>query len=100
LVAVKVKFFGVVRGLTDGPSTVVEMDNDATLADLLEELHKKYGKRFYDGVLCESNGLKGHVKLFMNDAEIDSRKLATTKVAVAGAAAETMLYVVPSTAGG
>src|ERR1035437_6153267 len=100
MVRVNVKFFGVVRGLTDGPHTVVELDDDATLTDLLKELHKRYGKPFYDGVLCESNGLKGHVKLFMNGEEIDSRKLATTKVAVAGAAAETMLYVVPSTPGG
>jgi molybdopterin converting factor small subunit len=100
MVKVKVKFFGVVRGLTDGPSTVVEMDDDATLADLLKELHKKYGKAFYDGVLCESNGLKGHVKVFLNDEEIDNRRLAATKVVVAGAAAEAMLYVVPSTAGG
>lgn len=100
MVTVNVKFFGVVRDLTDGPHTAVELDDNATLTDLLKELHKKYGKPFYDGVLSEENGLKGHVKLFMNGEEVDSRKLATTKVMVDGAAAETMLYVVPSTTGG
>lgn len=100
MVTVKVKFFGVVRDVTDGPHTVVELDDDATLIDLLQELHKKYGKPFYDGVLSESKGMKGHVKLFMNGEEVDSRKLATTKVMVDGAAAETMFYVVPATTGG
>lgn len=100
MVAVKVKFFGIVRGLTDGPQTIVELHDDANLLDLLKELHKKYGKPFYDAVLSESNGLKGHVKLFLNGDEVDRRDLATTKVTKDGAAAETTLYVVPSTTGG
>ncbi len=103
MVAVKVKFFGAIKGLTDGPNTVVELDEDATVTDLLKELHKKYGKSFYDGVLSDANGLngvKGHVKLFINGEEVHSQKFATTKVMVDGAVAETMLYVVSATTGG
>ena len=100
MITVNVKFFGVVKGITDEPITVIEVNEDATLADLLQGLYRKYGKPFGDRVLSDSNGLKGHVKLFLNGEEVDSRKLETTKVVVAGAAGEAMLYVVPSTAGG
>jgi len=100
VVAVKVKFFGAVRGLTDGPATVVELNEDATMTDLLTELNRRYGKPFHDRVLSDTQGLKGHVKLFLNGEEVDSRKLAATKVSVAGEPAETVVYVVPSTAGG
>ena len=100
MVAVRVKFFGAVRGFTDGPATVVELNENATMTDLLAELNRKYGKRFHDRVLSDTEGLKGHVKLFLNGEEVDSRNLATTKVSLAGEPVETVDYVVPSTAGG
>lgn len=103
MVVVQVKFFGDVRSFTDGPKTIVELNDGATVTDLLKELDKKYGKPFHDGVLSESNelyGIKGHVKLFLNGDAVESRNFPTTKLVAEGAAAEAMFYVVSATTGG
>lgn len=97
---VSVKFVGVLRDVTGGRRTVVDLGEDASLTDLLAALHRRYGQRFDESVLSGSNGVKGHVKLFLNGREIDRRDLSTTRVVVDGVAAQAILYVVPSTAGG
>ena len=103
MVVVQVKFFGDVKSLTVAPKTIVELNDGATVADLLKELGNKYGKPFHDGVLSESKelyGVKGHVKLFMNGDAVESRNFPTTKIVAEGAAAEATFYVVSATTGG
>jgi molybdopterin converting factor small subunit len=103
MVVVQVKFFGDVKSFTDVPKTIVELNDGATVADLLQELDRKYGTPFHEGVLSESNelyGVKGHVKLFLNGDVVESRNFPTTKVIAESAPVEATFYVVSATTGG
>ncbi len=97
---VKVKFHGVIRDITHAPTTEIELKDGATVKDLLDNLHQKYGRDFYDRVLDDMVGVRTYVRLFLNNEEVDNTKLDTTKVVVDGSAAEAMLYVMPASTGG
>jgi molybdopterin converting factor small subunit len=100
MVTVKVKFFGIVRDITRAPVTEIEVDDDATVLDLLQALQRECGQSFSDAVLSDVNGLQSHVMLFMNDEEVNRWKLGETKVVGPGGGAEAIVYVIPSAVGG
>jgi hypothetical protein len=103
MVVVRVKFFGDVKGFAPVPTTMVELNDGASVIDLLKELADLYGKRFQEGVLSQSSelyGVKGHVQLFMNGESVERRNFPTTKIVAEGAAAEATLFVVSATTGG
>ncbi len=100
MATIKVKFHGVIRDITGGPTTEVELSDDATVMDLLKTLHEKYGQAFYDRVLDEALGVRTYVRLFLNDEELDNNALASTKLVTDGVAADAMLYVMPAMTGG
>ncbi len=97
---VTVRFFGVVRDFTKEPEVALELADGSTIRDLLDDLRTRYGEPFRNAVLCDSGELKGHVKLFMNDEEVNPRLVTITKLVASGEAADALLYVLPSTAGG
>ena|SRR3989304_6632317 len=100
MLKVKVRFFGVIRDVTGGQTTEVEVGDDASIMDLVKQLHQQYGRAFYDRVMDEALGVRSYVKLFLNNEEVDNSKLATTKLVRDGAAAEAMIYVMPASTGG
>ncbi len=100
MATVKVKFHGVIRDITRTPMTEIEVDDNATVMDLLSALHQKYGQPFHDRVLDDALGVRTYVRLFLNDEELDNRALAATNLVNGGVAAEAILYVMPAMTGG
>ncbi len=99
MATVKVKFFGVIRDVTGAQTTEVEMQDGATVMDLLKELHNRYGQPFYDRVLDEAIGVRTYVRLFINNEELPNNKL-DARLVEDGVAAEAMFYVMPAMTGG
>ena len=100
MLTVTVKFYGVIRDVTSATTVQVGLDDGATVMDLLDHLHEKYGREFYNRVLDESTGIRHYVKLFLNNQEVDGKALTTTRLAADGSSAEAMLYVMPAGSGG
>lgn len=96
---IRVKFFGIIRDVVDGPQIEMQVPQDATVRDLLGHLANRYGERFAERVMTSDGGLKTYVKVFINNREVDSKNL-TVPLVTEGEATEAMVYVLPATTGG
>ncbi len=96
MVNVKVKFHGVIRDITKGPSAEVQLPEGSTIRDLLNQLHQNYGSEFADRVLDDRLGVRTYVKLFLNNYEVNTLDTPIPNEPDANA----MLYVMPGSAGG
>lgn len=98
-VPVRVKFYGIIRDVVDGPQIEIQVNPELTVKDLLSYLAERYGQQFVERVMTSEGGLKTYVKVFVNNREVDSNNLATPLI-TEGEATEAMVYVLPATTGG
>ena len=98
-VPIRVKFYGIIRDVVDGPQVEIQVDSDFTVKDLLGYLAQRYGEKFVERVMTSEGGLKTYVKVFVNNREVDSNNLSIP-LNTEGEATEAMVYVLPATTGG
>jgi molybdopterin converting factor small subunit len=96
---VRVKFYGVIRDVVDGPQVELELSRDSTVRDLLRSLADRYGEGFVERVMDSQRGIKTYVRLFINDNEIGNDSL-DTRLATGEAPLQALVYVLPATTGG
>ncbi|MDO8691817.1 MAG: MoaD/ThiS family protein [Dehalococcoidia bacterium] len=100
MVKVKAKYYGVIKDLIKAPTAEFELPDDATMSDLLALMEQRYGQEFALRVLDDRIGVRSYVKLFLNDEEVDSSAIGTTRLGKAGPDAEATLFIMPSSTGG
>jgi molybdopterin converting factor small subunit len=100
MIQVEVEFFGPVRDFTSERTVTVELEDGTSVADLLAALHARLGQPFSDAVLARETGVKGHIRLFLNGAAVDSRHLRSAILLPVGPCAKAALFVVPVMTGG
>ncbi len=100
MISIKVKFYGVIKDIIKEPAAEFELEDGATMSDLLDLMRRKYGDEFAQRVLDDRIGVRTYVKLFLNDEEVDNASVSSTKLSAAGASAAATLYVMPSSTGG
>ncbi len=96
---VRVKFYGIIRDVVDGPEVEMQLPQGSTVIDLIHSLADRYGQKFVERVMTSQGGLKTYVKVFINNQEVDSSSL-TTRVVTEGESTEALVYVLPASTGG
>lgn len=96
---IRVKFYGIIRDVVDGPQVEMQLPQGSTVIDLIRSLADRYGQKFVERVMTSQGGLKTYVKVFINNQEVDSNCLTTTLV-TEGESTEALVYVLPATTGG
>lgn len=76
---VKVKTFAMIREAI-GTNLEIELQEDASVRDLLTELTRRYGENFSKVVLDEGGGLQRFVKLFLNGKDVEFLNKFQTKL--------------------
>ncbi|HLE80900.1 MAG TPA: hypothetical protein VJA25_06380, partial [Dehalococcoidia bacterium] len=69
---IRVKFYGIIRDVVDGPQVEMQLPRGSRVIDLLRLLADKYGEKFAERVMTSQGGLKTYVKVFINNQEVDS----------------------------
>ena len=100
MVKVNVKYHGVIRDVTGEPGAAFEMMDDATVRDLLDQMHRKYGQGFSERVLDRRLGVRSYVILFLDGRQLDNAAVGITRLATGGQGAEAMVYVMSGACGG
>ena len=77
---VTVKFFTTLREITGKKEEQVEFSKAATVASLLKQLSKKYGKEFSDYVYDELGDVRGHLQILINGRSITTMQGFKTKL--------------------
>ncbi len=96
---IRVKFYGIIRDVVDGPQVEMQLPQDSRVIDLLRSLVDRYGEKFAERVMTSQGGLKTYVKVFINNQEVDANHL-NTQLVTEGESAEALVYVLPATTGG
>lgn len=96
---IRVKFYGIIRDVVDGPQIEIVLPHDSTVDDLLRYLADRYGERFVERVMTSQGGLKTYVRVFINNQEVAANDLARPLM-TPGETTEATVYVLPSTTGG
>ena len=99
MVKVKVNFYGVLKDSGMEPQTEVLMPQEFTLRQLVDSLHKKYGKKFEEGVLDKHCGVKSYIRFFLNREAVDNFDL-DKKLNISGDSVEAAILVLPTAEGG
>lgn len=100
MVKVNVRFYGFLKDVTNAPTAEVALNGGSSVADLLNHLAETYGQPFRDRVLDQAIGIKNHVKIFLDNEEVDSGSLETTRLSDGRSDAEAILYVMTAATGG
>ncbi len=100
MVKVNVKYHGVIRDVTGEPGAAFEMADGATVADLLEQMRRKYGPGFSERVMDRRLGVRSYVILFLDGRQLDNSNIRLTRLAAAGRSANAMVYVMSGACGG
>ena len=92
---VTIRYLSVVREITGTREEVIEVDNGATVEDVLKMLSKKYGKSF-DRMIRSGRDIRGLQIIYFIDgkniANLDGFKTAVND--------ESELVIIPPVAGG
>ena len=96
---IRVKFYGIIRDVVDGPQVELQLPQNSTVNDLLRSLADRYGDKFVERVFNSQGDLKTYVRVFINNQEVAGNFL-TTRLVTEGESAEALVYVLPATTGG
>jgi MoaD family protein len=77
---VTVKFFTTLREITDKREEEIKSSKDLTVGELLEQLSKKYGRRFMDYVYDKKGNVQSYLQFLVNGRSITTRKGFKTKL--------------------
>lgn len=77
---VTVKFFTTLREITDKREEEIKSSKDLTVGELLEQLSKKYGRRFMDYVYDKKGNLQSYLQFLVNGRSITTREDLKTKL--------------------
>lgn len=97
---VNVQFYGMIRDLVAEPTTVVEVDEDATLADVLNVLMTRCGPPLQHALLDEQGMLQRSVCLSVNDVIVPATALEAPLCSGTSTDTEVSLLVIPPVFGG
>jgi len=75
-----VKFFTTLREITDKREEEIKSSKDLTVGELLEQLSKKYGRRFMDYVYDKKGNVQSYLQFLVNGRSITTRKDLKTKL--------------------
>lgn len=75
-----VKYFTTLREITGKKEEQIEFTSAATVASLLKQLSKRYGKEFNDYVYDELGNLRGHLHFLVNGQSITSLRGLRTRL--------------------
>lgn len=77
---VTVKFFTTLREITDKREEEINFSKDFTVGELLEQLSKKYGRRFMDYVYDQKGNVQSYLQFLVNGRSITTREGLKTKL--------------------
>jgi molybdopterin synthase sulfur carrier subunit len=77
---VTVKFFTTLREITDKREEEIKSSKDLTVGELLEQLSKKYGRRFMDYVYDKKGNVQSYLQFLVNGRSITTREGFKTKL--------------------
>jgi len=77
---VTVKFFTTLREITDKREEEIKFSNELTVGELLEQLSKKYGRRFIDYVYDKKGNMQSYLQLLVNGRSITTSEGFKTKL--------------------
>jgi len=72
---VTVSFYTKMKEFTGESQTIVELQENSTLRDLIQKLAEKYGKPLKEYVLDSNQRIKPYVKIFLKAANISKNGL-------------------------
>ena len=70
MLKVKIKFLSVLIDVTDVEELDLQMEDNSSLSNLLEQLALKYGTKFEETIFKSSNGLNKYILITMNGRDI------------------------------
>jgi molybdopterin synthase sulfur carrier subunit len=77
---VTVKFFTTLREITDKREEEIKSSKDLTVGELLEQLSKKYGRKFMDYVYDKKGNVQSYLQFLVNGRSITTREGFKTKL--------------------
>jgi len=77
---VTVKFFTTLREITDKRVEEIKSSKDLTVGELLEQLSKKYGRKFMDYVYDKKGNVQSYLQFLVNGRSITTREGFKTKL--------------------
>jgi len=77
---ITVKFFTTLREITDKREEEIKSSKDLTVGELLEQLSKKYGRRFMDYVYDKKGNVQSYLQFLVNGRSITTREGLKTKL--------------------
>jgi molybdopterin converting factor small subunit len=98
MIPVRVKFYGWIRDVVDGPEAEVSLPEESSIKDLVDLLVERYGPGFAERVLEGRRGFKSYVKFFLNEEEINDLEARLKKEGQN--AVQAMVYVMAAMDGG
>jgi molybdopterin synthase sulfur carrier subunit len=92
---ISVRFFTVLREITDKKEETLQLTQDATIANALQTLAQKYGEPFAEYVYDQNGKVKGFLQFFIN-----GQSTAATKGIESELHEGDVLAIVPPVGGG
>ena len=77
---VTVKFFTTLREITDKRVEEIKSSKDLTVGELLEQLSKKYGRKFMGYVYDKKGNVQSYLQFLVNGRSITTREGLKTKL--------------------
>jgi len=71
---VEVRYYTVLREITDKRSERVELRENSSVIDLVQVLIMKYGESFSSYIYDTNQGLRNHVSYMVNGVNVNKRK--------------------------
>ena len=99
VIRVRVNFYGVVKDIVNEPQVEIQLPDEFTLRQLLDNLKEKFGEKFQEGILDKHCGVKSYVRFFVNKEPVDNFDL-DKKLKISGDIADTAILVLPTQEGG
>lgn len=94
---VRVKFLGFLERVAGHRETTVEVDEGATVLDLVQTLADRYGSRFSSSVFHSPRRVQTYLRVFVNEEQVE---LNDPVIQDTRGAAEVRLLVLPGLEGG
>ncbi len=77
---VTVKFFTTLREITGKREEEIKSSRDLTVDELLQDLSKKYGRRFKDYVYDETGDVRSYLQFLVNGRSVTTMQGFKTKL--------------------
>ena len=78
MVPVRVKFYGTIKNVIKDTDLRIELQDGATVRDLLAYLTERFGSAFSTRVLDSKGRMQSYVRMFVNENDVDNDSLSTS----------------------